>query len=74
LSIVTCLIAVKTGAGELVGQTLGLVGVICCVVAYKRTRDAPRVMRNRSPRDALARTIRMGVVNASEPQPRRRSA
>jgi hypothetical protein len=58
----------------LVGQLFGLLGVSRCAVAYERTWGTPRVVSDRAPRDALERTIRMGVVNAIEPQQKSRSA
>ena len=74
LSIITCVVVVRMDADELVGQLFGLLGVSCCAVAYKRTWGTPRAVSDRAPRDALERTIRMGVVNAVEAQQKSRSA
>lgn len=74
LSIVTCVVAIRTGSDELVGQLFGLLGASCCAIAYKQTWSTPRLMRDRAPSDALERTIRMGVINSIDPQQRRRSA
>ena len=74
LSMVTCVVVVKMGADDVVGQLFGVAGVIAFTVAYQRARDAPRAGRDSAPKDALTRTIRMGVLNRIEPPARRRSA
>ena len=48
MSIATCLVTVKTGSDELVGQIFGLVGVVCCIVAYRRTVHTSRIARDQS--------------------------